>query len=92
MSDDIFLLPDAGPLITLAYADSLDLLLIPGWQVRLVDRVLYKLTRNQTPASQRIANWAEQHELTVLTTDLFQRHRTALESGDAPPQKANLGE
>jgi hypothetical protein len=29
-------LPDAGPLITLAYADSLDLLLKPGWPVEIV--------------------------------------------------------
>jgi hypothetical protein len=28
----------------------------------------------------------------VLTTDLLQCHHTALESDDAPPKKANLGE
>jgi hypothetical protein len=66
--------------------------LIPGWQVRLADRVLYELTRKHTPTSQRIANWAKQHELPVLTTDLFKHYRLALESGDAPPKKANLGE
>jgi hypothetical protein len=26
--------PDAGPWITLAYADALDLLTVPGWPVR----------------------------------------------------------
>ena len=50
-------LPDAGPLITLAYADSLDLLLKPGWPVEIVDMVLKEVTRNKTPTSQRIASW-----------------------------------
>ena len=43
----VVLLPDAGPLITLAYADRLDLLLRPRWSVMLVDMVLYEVTRNQ---------------------------------------------
>jgi len=32
MSASVALLPDAGPLITLAYADALDLLFKPGWR------------------------------------------------------------
>jgi hypothetical protein len=36
---DIVLVPDAGPLITLAYADALDLLFTGGWTVVLVDTV-----------------------------------------------------
>lgn len=48
---DIALLPDAGPLITLAYADALDLLLKPGWSVEIVDMVLHKVTRNETPSA-----------------------------------------
>ena len=35
----ITLYPDAGPLITLAYADALDLLFEPGWQLVLVDMI-----------------------------------------------------
>ena len=46
---DVVLLPDAGPLITLSYADALDLLLKPGWPVALVDMVLHEVTRNATP-------------------------------------------
>ena len=48
------LLPDAGPLITLAHADRLDLLLRPGWPLRLVDMVLHELTRNATPTRDAI--------------------------------------
>lgn len=55
---DIVLLPDAGPLITLAYADSLDLLLMPGWPVVQVDMVLHEVTRHQTPTNACLAQWA----------------------------------
>ena len=46
---EIVLLPDAGPLIMLAYADALDLLFKPGWTVALVDMVLQEVTRSATP-------------------------------------------
>ena len=49
------LLPDGAPLITLACADALDLLMKPGWAVRLVDGVLHEVTRNITPTRQLIA-------------------------------------
>ena len=42
MSASVALLPDAGLLITLAYADALDLLFKPGWPIVLVDMVLMK--------------------------------------------------
>lgn len=64
----VILLPDAGPLITFAYADALDLLLKPGWPVRIVDMVLDEVTRNVTPTSQRIGCWVEQQKLTILPT------------------------
>jgi hypothetical protein len=54
-------LPDAGPLITLAYADALDLLFKPDWPVEIVDMVLKELTRNTTPTSERIAAWVAHH-------------------------------
>lgn len=43
------LMPDSGPLITLAHADKLELLLRPGWPLRIADMVLHELTRNATP-------------------------------------------
>ena len=52
----VLLLPDAGPLITLAYADALDLLLAPGWSVQIVDMVLHEVIRNATPTSTAISN------------------------------------
>lgn len=87
----IVLLPDAGPLITLAYADALDLLFKPGWSVELVDMVLHEVTRSRTPTSERIAAWADKNKVSVLATETFQHHSRAF-SAEAPRKKSNLGE
>ena len=84
-------LPDAGPLIALAYADSLDLLLKPGWPVEIVDMVLKEVTRNTTPTSQRIASWVVHHKLTVLTTNVG-RHYEEATAEALPVRKSSLGE
>ena len=69
-STDIVLLPDAGPLITLGYADALDLLFKPGWSLAMVDMMLEEITCNQTPTSRKLAEWAKANEIPVLHTDL----------------------
>lgn len=89
---DVVLLPDAGPLITLSYADSLDLLFRPGWSVALVDMVLHEVTRNQTPTSEKLARWAETHKLPVLPTRISQRFQQNLSANVLAPRKSNLGE
>lgn len=87
----VTVLPDAGPLITLAYADALDLLSKPGWQVALVDMVLEEVTRNATPTSERIASWVRSNKLAVLPTKVFDRYKQA--AVDAVPiRKSGLGE
>lgn len=96
----ILLLPDAGPLITLAYADALDLLFKPGWPVQIVDMVLLEVTRNQTPTSQALVAWVQTNNLRVLPTRTL-AHFQHLQSAGAvsgamgdfkPPRKSNLGE
>lgn len=87
----IALLPDAGPLITLAYADALDVLLKPGWTVMLVDMVLHEVTRNQTPTSSKLAEWATARQISVLPTRTFAHFRQS-SSTNATPGKNNLGE
>ena len=84
LSAPVVLLPDAGPLITLAYADALDLLFKPGWPVLLVDMVLHEVTRNQTPTSEKLGQWAAASKLPVRVTQTFQHHQRA--------RKAHLGE
>jgi hypothetical protein len=94
---DIVLLPDAGPLITLAYADALDLLLQPGWPVEVVDRVLHEVTRNATPTSEKLAQWVRDRPLAVLPTRTFQRYQHAQQAQEqsvrqGAPRKSHLGE
>lgn len=93
LASGIVLLPDSGPLITLAYADELDVLFKPGWHVAVVDMVLYEVTRNQTPTSGKLARWIKHHKLTVLTTQTCTQYRQEItHPGVLPQRKANLGE
>lgn len=92
MSELAVLLPDAGPLITLAYADALDLLSKPGWPIMLVDMVLHEVTRNQTPTSQKLARWVEGNMVEIRTTRTFQHYQQTLAAGAATARKSNLGE
>lgn len=90
MSSNVVLLPDAGPLITLAYADALDVLFKPRWSLMLVDMVLHEVTRNQTPTSKKLAKWAKSKKLPVVSTKTFQHYQQTL--GGAVSRKSNLGE
>jgi hypothetical protein len=92
MAAPVVLLPDSGPLITLAYADALDLLLKPGWPIVLVDMVLHEVTRNQTPTSEKLAQWVAASQLSVRTTRTFQHHQRTLAANPAAARTSNLGE
>ena len=92
MAASLALLPDAGPLITLAYADALDLLFKPGWPIVLVDMVLHEVTRNQTPTSEKLAQWAASGQVSVRTTRTFQHHQQRPVADPAAARTANLGE
>jgi hypothetical protein len=88
----VIVLPDAGPLITLAYAQALDLLFKPDWSVRIVDMVLHEVTRNATPTSTLIAHWVASHEVTVISTRTYGHLQTLQAKGVGIVRKANLGE
>lgn len=62
--------PDAGPLITLAYADRLDLLLAMGVEVVVVDMVKLELTRHLTPTSEKILAFLENNSIRVIETEI----------------------
>ena len=91
MSPAVILIADAGPLITLAYADALDALFLPRWTVQMVDMVLHELSRSHTPTSEKIAAWVSKQQLPIVTTQVFQRFQAALTAGETP-RKAHLGE
>ncbi len=84
------ILPDAGPLITLAYADALDLLHKPGWQVALADMVLHEVTRNETHTSRKIGEWARRRSVSVIETGIYRDYMAG--KGSPAQRKANLGE
>ena len=92
MAANVALLPDAGPLITLAYADALDLLFKPGWPIVLVDMVLHEVTRNQTPTSEKLAQWAAAGQVSVRKTRSFRHHQQRLAANPAAARTASLGE
>lgn len=92
MTAPVILLPDAGPLITLAYADALDVLLKPGWPIVLVDMVLHEVTRSQTPTSEKLAQWVAASKVSVRTTRTFQHHQRTLAANPAAARTSNLGE
>ena len=88
----VLLLPDAGPLITLAYADALDVLLSPGWSVQIVDMVLHEVTRNKTPTSQAIGAWVKSNKVEVVPTKTHQHFRRNQAASATALRKSNLGE
>lgn len=88
----VVLLPDAGPLITLAYAGALDLLFKPGWPLVLVDMVLHEVTRQQTPTSEKLSRWVAANQVPVHTTRVFAHYQQRLAAETVPVRKSNLGE
>lgn len=62
--------PDAGPLITLAYSDRLELLLALGIEVVVVDMVKAELTRHQTPTSQMILEFINENDIRIVETEI----------------------
>lgn len=91
-SNRVVLLPDAGPLITLAHADSLDLLFAFGWSVQLVDMVWHEVTRHATPTRQKLIDWENRHTLPVLQTRTFERHNSGVDTVPTKKTTADLGE
>lgn len=62
--------PDAGPLITLAYAKRLDLLFALGLKVVMVDMVKQELIRQRTDTSEAIISFIDQSSVEIAVTDI----------------------
>jgi hypothetical protein len=87
------IVPDTGPLITLAAADSLDYLLYPAVPVYVPDAVLYEATvKSDALGAQSIAEWVQRHSQQVypLVTQVFTDHLAMLGAGLRTPR--DLGE
>lgn len=64
------IIPDAGPLITLAYASRLDLLLATQAKVVVIDMVKIELTRHLTKTSQLIIDFISNNAIDIVETDI----------------------
>ena len=82
---------DTGPLITLAAADCLDYLLLPGVPVHVPDAVLYEATRDAAAlGAAEILDWVHRNadRVTTISTEAFfnfvesQRHRPSRREKD----------
>jgi hypothetical protein len=86
---------DASPLITLAIADALDLLLLPTLPVVIPDMVRYEVARNLAkPGAQQITSWIRDNEPTrvrVATTEVFDEFQIVLNS-KPDARSSNRGE
>lgn len=85
---------DTGPLITLAAADSLDYLLMPGLPVFLPDAVLHEATKDiEALGAASILEWRDNNSETVqtVTTEVFLHYVQALESAPGRRER-DLGE
>lgn len=80
--------PDAGPLITLAYAGRLDLLLAIHIKLVIIDMVQLELTRNITETSELILNFISKNNIEIKATEIGLK---AIKEGDAF-KKAHAGE
>jgi hypothetical protein len=87
------IIPDTGPLITLAAADSLDYLLYPGVPIYIPDAVLYEATvKSDALGAQSIAEWVQRHveDVHPLMTRIFSEHLARMTAGERAPR--DLGE
>lgn len=64
------IVPDAGPLITLAYADRLDLLLAINIKAVIIDMVKIELTRNKTETSALILDFISKNNIEIKETEI----------------------
>jgi len=77
VADDLrvrLIVMDAGPLITLAVAETLDYLLYPGVPVYLPDAVLYEATRDSAAlGAPQILDWAQRNseQVRTISTEVF---------------------
>lgn len=73
---------DSGPLITLAVARALDVLLLPGLPVIVPDMVRFEVIRDLAkPGAQEVAEWIRSNEgpaLRVGSTEVFEEYQTLL--------------
>ena len=87
------LVMDTGPLITLAVAESLDYLLMPGLPVVVPDAVYFEATRKSAAiGAASVTEWVQAHadKISIVPTEVFEFEIEALERGNK--RMRDLGE
>jgi hypothetical protein len=95
MTRVIIVVPDAGPLISLARAERLDLLTALGLPVYIMDQVRWEATHNrEKPDAVAIAKFIETNSgmVHIETTETGENARVAREAGRIGKRQASLGE
>lgn len=76
------IVPDSGPLITLALANALETLLLPNVPVHIPDMVRFEVIRDLTkPGAAEIAKWIRESErrgVQVRSTQTYEEYETLL--------------
>ncbi len=69
----MLIVADSRPLLMLALADSLDVLLIPGAKVIIPDMVMFVVTEHDKPGSSEMLNWlsAQQDRVFIAKTEEY---------------------
>ncbi|MHB1124325.1 MAG: hypothetical protein ACYC0T_16635 [Ramlibacter sp.] len=79
MKNFCLIVTDSGPLITLAVADALDVLLAPKLPVIVPDMVRFEVIRDLSkPGAQDVADWIRENEgpaLRVASTEVFEEYQ-----------------
>jgi hypothetical protein len=91
--DVAVIIPDAGPILTLARVDRLDLLQTFTVPIHVVDQVYYETTKPQNDPKGRAAAWLKRmhNQIVIVETIVGLGFKTALERG-RNPSGGNLGE
>lgn len=92
------IIPDSGPIISLAHADRLDLIDVFTRPVQVMDVVkLECLRKPESPDHQRLQDWFQRKDnsVEIVTTPLIDAYQKALEqerSGSNPKATRGLGD
>lgn len=95
MTKVVLIVPDAGPLISFAKANRLDLLTILGLPIYIMDQVFWEATRNRDkPDAALIAEFADANSglVHITETETGRNARLASQSGLADKRQSSLGE
>jgi hypothetical protein len=91
--DVAIIIPDEGPVLTLARIGRLDLLEMFSAPIHIVDQVQYEVIKPQNDPQGRVAAWLKRmhNQIVIIETTIGLGFKTAISRGQNP-SGGNLGE